>query len=135
MTSYDRLCRLGIDPSLTGDALRDALIRNRQEILDRIERQRARAAAERSAEAVGLPVTLLDDKPALTAAIDRMRAELDALTGWIEQEQARISALPTAGEWVRNLLASGFVPVSVTVVRPDENPPAPNQVRVPGAPP
>lgn len=120
MSSFDRMQRLGLDPNLTGDALREALENCKREILDQIARQTARADIQRRADALGIPAGALDDLSALANELARKRTDLDAIASWLDQERARIAALPTAGEWVRGLLAQGFTPVSIEVIVPDD---------------
>ena len=105
-----------IDPNLTGDALREALEGGKREVLEQIARQTARADIQRRANALGIPAGALDDLSALANELARKRTDLDAIASWLDQERARIAALPTAGEWVRGLLANGFIPVSIKVV-------------------
>lgn len=120
MSSFDRMQRLGLDPNLTGDALREALEGRKREVLEQIARQTARADIQRRANALGIPAGALDDLSALANELARKRTDLDAIASWLDQERARIAALPTAGEWVRGLLANGFIPVSIKVVDPED---------------
>lgn len=112
--------RLGLDPNLTGDALREALEGHKRELLEQVARQKASADIQRRADALGIPSGALDDLSALANELARKRTDLDAIASWLDQERARIAALPTAGEWVRGLLANGFTPVSIKIVRSED---------------
>lgn len=81
---------MGIDPKLTGEAKKQALQQHAQAIKDKI------AAREK--------------QPSSETKTDERARETD-LTG-------ATAKLPTAGEWVRSLLAKGFVPVRVRVIDP-----------------
>lgn len=98
MSSFDRMQRLGLDPNLTGDALREALENCKRETLDQIARQTARADIQRRADALGIPAGALDDLSALANELARKRTDLDTIASWLDQERARMIALNALGD-------------------------------------